>query len=117
MGFFTKLKSKLASSVAAKVATGVAIVALLGCGTVGIAYASGLAGVKTAVGVALINTFVTDSSKLFKEVQEQGGEATFMRVVSDFDGPAHNRRYNYAEYALSNGVRAFCATVLDVLGK
>ncbi len=74
MGFFAKLKEKIATSVAAKVATGVAIVALLGCGTVGIAYASGLAGVKTAVGVALINTFVTDSSKLFEEVKEQGGE-------------------------------------------
>jgi len=74
MGFFAKLKEKIATSVAAKVATGVAIVALLGCGTVGIAYASGFAGVKTAVGVALVNTFVTDSSKLLEEVQEQGGE-------------------------------------------
>ena len=58
-----------------------------------------------------------DVAYMVNRVQEQGGEATFMRVVSDFDGPAHNRRYNYAEYALSNGVRAFCATVLDVLGK
>ncbi|MBP3595138.1 MAG: hypothetical protein J6J44_11455 [Lachnospiraceae bacterium] len=74
MGFFTKLKNKLASSMAAKVATGGAIVALLGCGTVGIAYAGGLTGAKTAVGVALINTFVTDSSELLEEVQEQGGE-------------------------------------------
>lgn len=74
MRFFTKLKSKLASSVAAKVVTGVAIVAILGCGTVGIAYASGLAGVKTAVGVALINTFVTDAKVLFSDVKEQGGE-------------------------------------------
>ena len=58
-----------------------------------------------------------DVAYMVNRVQEQGGEASFMRVASDFDGPAHNRRYNYAEYALSNGVRAFCSVVLDVLGK
>lgn len=74
MGFFAKLKEKIATSVAAKVAAGAAIVALLGCGTVGIAYAGGLTGAKTAVGVALINTFVTDAKELFSDVKEQGGE-------------------------------------------
>ena len=58
-----------------------------------------------------------DVAYMVNRVQEQDGEASFMRVVSDFDGPAHNRRYNYAENALSNGVRAFCAVVLDILGK
>lgn len=74
MGFFTKLKNKLSNSVAAKVAAGAAIVALLGGGTVGLAYAGGLTGAKTVVGVALINTFVTDTTELFAEVKEQGGE-------------------------------------------
>ncbi len=74
MKFFTKLKNKIATSVAAKVAAGTVIVGLLGCGTVGIAYAGGLTGAKTAVGVALINTFVTDTAKLFDDVKEQGGE-------------------------------------------
>jgi len=74
MEFFTKLKNKLVTSLAAKVAAGVAVAALLGCGTVGIAYASGLTGVKTAVGVALLNTFVTDTKDLFSDVKEQGGE-------------------------------------------
>lgn len=58
-----------------------------------------------------------DVAYMVARVQEQGGEATFMRIASDFDGPGHNRRYNFGEYALSNGVRAFCAVVLDVLGK
>jgi len=74
MGFFTKIKNKISNSVAAKVAVGAVIVALLGGGTVVLAYASGLTGEKTAVGVAFFNTFVTDANELFKEVKEQGGE-------------------------------------------
>ena len=60
----------ISDSLVAKVATGVAIVVLLGGGTVGLAYASGLTGVKTAVGVALINTFVTDAKELFTDKKE-----------------------------------------------
>ena len=74
MGFFTKLKNKLASSVMAKVAAGAVVVTLLGGGTVGLLYAGGLTGAKTAVGVALFNTFVTDAKELFSDVKKQGGE-------------------------------------------
>lgn len=74
MGFFTKLKEKIATSVAAKVAAGAAIVALLGCGTVGFAFAGGLVAPKTVVGVALLNTFVSGNKELFEDVKEQGGE-------------------------------------------
>lgn len=72
--FLNKLKNIIATSVAAKVATGIAVVALLCCGTAGIAYAGGLTGAKTAVGVALINTFVTESAGVISEIKEQGGE-------------------------------------------
>lgn len=74
MGFFTKFKKKVSSSFAAKAVAGAAIVMLLGGGTAGLAYAGGLTGAKTAVGVAFINTFVTDAGKLISDVQEQGGE-------------------------------------------
>lgn len=74
MGFFAKVKNMISNSLAAKVAAGVATLVLLGGGTVGLAYAGGLTGAKTAVGVALINTFVTDAKELFTDVKEQGGE-------------------------------------------
>lgn len=74
MGFFTMLKKKTATSVAAKVAVGTAIVVLLGGSTVGLAFAGGLTGPKTAVGVALLNTFVNGNKELFEDVKEQGGE-------------------------------------------
>jgi aminobenzoyl-glutamate utilization protein A len=49
-----------------------------------------------------------DVSYMMNRVREQGGKATFMRVLSIMAGPAHNRRYDYQEEALATGVKAFC---------
>ena len=56
-----------------------------------------------------------DYSYMMTRVQEQGGIATFMRVHSKCSAPAHNRRFDFDEIAISNGVKAFSATVYDIM--
>ncbi|MNC32307.1 hypothetical protein D3C76_1783820 [compost metagenome] len=52
---------------------------------------------------------------MMNRVQEQGGHATFMRLLSKHAGPAHNRRFDFEESALFNGVKVFCGTVYHVM--
>ena len=56
-----------------------------------------------------------DVSYMMNRVREQGGKATFMRLLSIMAGPAHNRRYDYQEEALSTGVKAFCGAVAELM--
>ena len=56
-----------------------------------------------------------DVSYMMNRVQEKGGVATFMRVMTPFAGPAHNRKFDFGEEALTNGVKAFCAAVYDIM--
>ena len=53
---------------------------------------------------------------MMQRVQEKGGIAAFMRLHTPMAGPAHNRRFDVGEEVLVNGVKAFCATALDILG-
>jgi len=57
-----------------------------------------------------------DCAYMMNRVQEQGGIAAFMRLLTPMAGPAHNRRFDVGEDVLVNGVKAFAATVLDILG-
>lgn len=57
-----------------------------------------------------------DCAYMMDRVQKQGGIAAFMRVLAPAAGPAHNRRYDMGEEVLVNGVKAFCATALEILG-
>lgn len=56
-----------------------------------------------------------DVSYMMNRVREQGGKATFMRVLSIMAGPAHNRRYDYQEEALVTGVKAFCGMAAELM--
>lgn len=56
-----------------------------------------------------------DVSYMMNRVREQGGKATFMRVLSIMAGPAHNRRYDFQEEALVTGVKAFCGMAAELL--
>ncbi|MBE6960909.1 MAG: amidohydrolase [Ruminococcaceae bacterium] len=56
-----------------------------------------------------------DVSYMMNRVQEQGGQATFMRILSQQYAPAHNRRFDFDEVVLSNAVKIFCAAVYDIL--
>jgi aminobenzoyl-glutamate utilization protein A len=58
-----------------------------------------------------------DVSYMMNRVQEQGGIATFMRLMTPMSGPAHDRTYDFGEEVLVNSIRAFCGTVADLLAK
>ena len=57
-----------------------------------------------------------DVSYMMRRVQEQGGQATFMRVLTKMAAPGHNRRFDFDEQVLPNAVKIFCGTVYDILG-
>ena len=56
-----------------------------------------------------------DVSYMMNRVREQGGKATFMRLLGVTAGPAHNRRYDFEEQILATGVEAFCGTVAELM--
>ena len=58
-----------------------------------------------------------DVSYMMNRVQEQGGQATFMRLVTDMAAGAHNRRFDFDEKVLANGVKAFCMLTADLMKK
>lgn len=56
-----------------------------------------------------------DIAYMMNRVQEQGGQATFMRVRGALAAGAHNRRFDFDEALLANGVKIFCGAVYDIL--
>lgn len=58
-----------------------------------------------------------DVSYMMSRVQEQGGKAVFMRVLTKQSAPGHNRRFDFDESALPNAVKIFCAAAYDILRK
>ena len=57
-----------------------------------------------------------DVSYMMNRVQERGGEATFMRLLTRCTGAAHGRTYDFGEDVLANGVKVFCGVAADILG-
>jgi aminobenzoyl-glutamate utilization protein A len=58
-----------------------------------------------------------DVSYMMKRVQDQGGQATFMLMLTKEAAPGHNRRFDFDEQALPNAVKIFCGMVFDILGE
>ncbi len=56
-----------------------------------------------------------DISYMMNRVQEQGGQATFMRIIADVKGGAHNRAFDFSEDFLANGVKIFSACVAELM--
>ena len=56
-----------------------------------------------------------DVSYMMRRVQEQGGQATFMRVLTKEAGPGHSRIFDIDEKVLPNAVKIFCGTVYDIM--
>ena len=56
-----------------------------------------------------------DISYMMNRVQEQGGQAVFMRPLTPTAAGAHNRRYDFGEEVIQNAVTIFCGTVVDIL--
>lgn len=57
-----------------------------------------------------------DVAYMMNRVQEQGGQACFMRLLTPITGPAHSRGFDIGEEVLTNSVKVFCAMALDLLG-
>ena len=56
-----------------------------------------------------------DISYMMNRVQEQGGEAVFMRALTPTAGPAHNRRFDFGEEVLTNSIKVFCGAAADLM--
>jgi len=56
-----------------------------------------------------------DYSYMMNAVQQQGGQATFFRALTTCYAGAHNRRYDFDEALLQNGVKLFCTAVYDLM--
>ena len=56
-----------------------------------------------------------DVSYMMNRVQEQGGQASYMRTMSWVKGGAHNRRDDFGEEARASGVKMFCGIVADLM--
>lgn len=58
-----------------------------------------------------------DVSYMMNRVQEQGGQATFMRVLTPEAAPAHSRCFDFDEKVLPDTVKIFCGVVYDIAGQ
>ena len=56
-----------------------------------------------------------DYSYMMNRVQQQGGQALFFRAMCGFSAGAHNRRFDFDEVFLKNGVKLFCTAVYDLM--
>ncbi len=56
-----------------------------------------------------------DVAYMMNRVQEQGGQATFMRIRTKTVNGAHNRKFDFDEKVIPNAVKIFCGTVYDIL--
>lgn len=56
-----------------------------------------------------------DVSYMVNRVQENGGEASFMRLMTREAGPGHSRIFDIDESVLPAGVKIFCGVVYDIM--
>ena len=58
-----------------------------------------------------------DVSYMMQRVQELGGQAIYMRLMTPMAGPGHNRRHDIGEEVLVNATKLYAGAVLDLLEK
>lgn len=58
-----------------------------------------------------------DAGFMMNRVQEQGGQAVYMRLVTKMASPQHTVRFDVDESVLKHGVIVFASAVLDLLSK
>lgn len=58
-----------------------------------------------------------DVSYMMQRVQQQGGKAVFMRLMTPMYGAAHNRWYDFGEEVLVYGAQLYAGCVLDLMSK
>lgn len=61
------------------------------------------------------NSGSEDVSYMMKRVQEKGGQATFMRILTTITDEAHSRTFNFDEEVLAKGIKIFSIVTYDIL--
>ena len=56
-----------------------------------------------------------DISIMMNRVQQHGGQATYMRIMTPMAGAQHTVGFDFDEAVLGRGVKVFCAAVLDLM--
>ena len=56
-----------------------------------------------------------DISVMMNRVQEHGGQATYMRVMTPMAGAQHTVKFDFDESVLDKSVQIFCAAAMDAL--
>ena len=56
-----------------------------------------------------------DISVMMNRVQERGGQATYMRVMTPMAGAQHTVKFDFDESVLDKSVQIFCAAAMDAL--
>ncbi len=56
-----------------------------------------------------------DFTYMMRKVQQNGGQATFMRALCPCAGPGHSRIYNFDEAVLGRTARVFSSVVYDIM--
>ena len=74
-------------------------------------------GLKPVSDLRMNLTGSEDVSYMMAKVQENGGIASFIRLLTPLAAVAHNVKYDFDEKVLVNGVKAFSGGVYELLGK
>jgi len=61
------------------------------------------------------NSGSEDVSYMMKRVQDNGGQATFMRFLTSTAAPAHARAFDFGEEVLAKGIKVFSILAYDIL--
>lgn len=56
-----------------------------------------------------------DVAYMMNRVQQQGGQAVFMRIRTNIVAGAHKRKYDFGEGVIPKGIKIFCAAVYDLM--
>lgn len=55
-----------------------------------------------------------DIAYMINRVQENGGEGTFVLLLTDMDAPIHNGDYDFDEQILKKGIHLYLAMIIDI---
>ena len=58
-----------------------------------------------------------DISLMMNRVQSHGGQATYMRTMTDMASEQHTVRFDFDEQVLARGITLFSAIVYDLMEK
>lgn len=72
-------------------------------------------GMKVSPNIMVKSGGSEDVAYMLNRVQEQGGQAIFMRIRTALAAPGHNRRYNFDESYIPKAIKIFCAAAYDLM--